>query len=67
MTLEAGDDHVDLGRVGDDGDDRHAGTASGAGHNVQLVDLGQQPSRCQKARALCLFARGYPGLLTGCR
>ncbi len=43
MALEAGDDLACLGGVGDDGEYGHAGSTAKAGHDVQRVDLGQQP------------------------
>jgi hypothetical protein len=46
VAIEAGDDPqgcasslADLGRIGNDGDDGHAGFTARAGHDVQLVDL----------------------------
>jgi hypothetical protein len=43
MTIEAVDDLANLGGICDDGDDGHAGSAAGAGQDVDRVDLGQQP------------------------
>jgi len=42
--LQAGDYLADLSRIDDDGEHRHPASAPGAGHRVQVVDLGQQPS-----------------------
>jgi len=41
MAIEAVDDLADLGGICDDGDDRHPASTAGAGHDIQLVDLGQ--------------------------
>jgi hypothetical protein len=50
VALEAVDDPqgcarslADLGRVKDDGDDRHPAAAARAGQDVYRVDLGQEP------------------------
>jgi len=45
MAIEAVDDPADLGGLGNDSDDRHSGSTAGAGHHIQLVDLGQQLCR----------------------
>ena len=43
MTRHAGDDLADLSRIEDDGEHRHSASPPGAGHHVQLVNLGQKP------------------------
>ncbi len=60
VTLQAGDNLSDLGRIDNDGDHRHSGSASGAGHDVHLMNLGQQPrpGLPARSRADLLVLRG---------
>ena len=45
MRLKTGDDLADLSRIDDDGEHSHPATAPGAGHHVQLVNLGSKQPR----------------------
>ena len=60
MTLQAGDNLSDLGRIDNDGDHRHSGSASGADHDVHLVNLGQQPRPSLPAREHADLAVQWP-------
>jgi len=62
VTLQAGDDLADLGRIGDDGEHRHPASAPGAGHHVQLMNLGQQPRPGFPARDHANLAVQWPAL-----